>query len=89
LEVSDFGSDGQPSNSSVNWRPFFKSRVGTLIPKILVLGDDIDSANLSQVMWALATGCHAEHGTTFHEGDVLPLVGCLTLTKGNAPAAQR
>jgi 4-hydroxy-3-polyprenylbenzoate decarboxylase len=74
----------------VNWRRFFKSRTGTLIPKILVLGDDIDPASLSQVMWALATRCHAEHGTrTFHEGDVLPLVGYLTLTKGNAPAAQR
>jgi 4-hydroxy-3-polyprenylbenzoate decarboxylase len=38
------------------------SRAGALIPKAILLGDDIDPANLEEVVWAFATRCHPERG---------------------------
>jgi 4-hydroxy-3-polyprenylbenzoate decarboxylase len=57
----------------------FHSRAGSLIPKVILLGDDIDPTNLEEVVWALATRCHTERGPVlFPEEAVLPLVGYLT-----------
>jgi len=58
----------------------FHCRAGVLIPKIIVLGDDIDPANLNEVVWALATRCHPEQGRfVFANQEVLPLVAFLSL----------
>jgi 4-hydroxy-3-polyprenylbenzoate decarboxylase len=57
----------------------FHSRAGTLIPKIILLDDDVDPANLDEVVWALATRCHPERGPAlFPNEPVLPLVGYLS-----------
>jgi 4-hydroxy-3-polyprenylbenzoate decarboxylase len=57
----------------------FRSRAGGLIPKIILLEDDIDPANLDEVIWALATRCHPERGQVLYpEQPVLPLVGYLS-----------
>src|SRR5262249_1797023 len=57
----------------------FRSRAGGMIPKIILLGDDIDPANLGEVVWALATRCHPESGSAlFPNEGVLPLVGYLS-----------
>lgn len=50
-----------------------------MIPKIILLEDDIDPANLDEVVWALATRCHPERGRlVFSNEPVLPLVGYLS-----------
>jgi 4-hydroxy-3-polyprenylbenzoate decarboxylase len=57
----------------------FRSRAGGLIPKVILLGDDVDPANLDEVVWALATRCHPQRGPVLFPGQpVLPLVGYLT-----------
>jgi 4-hydroxy-3-polyprenylbenzoate decarboxylase len=57
----------------------FRSRAGGLMPKILLLDDDIDPANLDEVVWAFATRCHPQRGQfLFADQDVLPLVGFLS-----------
>jgi 4-hydroxy-3-polyprenylbenzoate decarboxylase len=53
----------------------FRSRAGGLIPKVILLGDDIDPANLEEVVWALAVRCHPQHGQfLFPNQEVLPLL---------------
>jgi phenylphosphate carboxylase alpha subunit len=40
----------------------FTSHAGWQFPKILVVGDDVDPEDLSQVVWAFATRCHPGEG---------------------------
>jgi 4-hydroxy-3-polyprenylbenzoate decarboxylase len=57
----------------------FRSRAGSLVPKILLLDDDVDATDLNEVVWALATRCHPAHGVTlFPDEGLLPLVAYLT-----------
>lgn len=57
----------------------FRSRAGGMIPKFILLDDDIDPTNLDEVVWALATRCHPVRGVTLFPGEpVLPLVGYLS-----------
>jgi UbiD family decarboxylase len=57
----------------------FHCRAGTLIPKVILLGDDIDPGNLQEVVWAMATRCHPERGQfLFSNQPVLPLLGFLS-----------
>lgn len=52
-----------------------RSRAGTLIPKVILLGDDIDPANLDEVVWAFAARCHPQRGQfLFPDQEVLPLL---------------
>jgi UbiD family decarboxylase len=63
----------------------FHCRAGELVPKIILLGDDIDPANLNEVVWALATRCHPERGRfIFADEPVLPLLGFLSLAERKA-----
>jgi 4-hydroxy-3-polyprenylbenzoate decarboxylase len=56
----------------------FRSRAGAFVPKIIVLDDDIDAANLDEVVWAFATRCHPERGQLiFPDEGMLPLVAFL------------
>src|SRR6185295_12786281 len=40
----------------------FRSRSGSFIPKVILVGDDIDPANLQELTWAFATRNHPERG---------------------------
>jgi 4-hydroxy-3-polyprenylbenzoate decarboxylase len=56
-----------------------RSRAGTLIPKVILLGDDIDPANLEEVVWAFASRCHPERGQfLFPNQETLPLLAFLS-----------
>lgn len=57
----------------------FRSRAGALIPKVILLGDDVDPANFEEVVWALAVRCHPERGQfLFPDQEVMPLLTFLT-----------
>lgn len=36
----------------------FSTKAGALIPKVIVLSDDVDPTNLKELVWAFATRCH-------------------------------
>ena len=58
------------------------SRAGALIPKAILLGDDIDPANLEEVVWAFAARCHPQRGQfLFPNQEVLPLLAFLTTSE--------
>lgn len=52
----------------------WSDKIGTLLPKIIVVDMDVDPTNLNQVLWNFATKCHPEHGTViFAPTQVFPL----------------
>lgn len=54
------------------------SRAGALVPKAILLNDDIDPANLQEVVWAFAARCHPERGQfLFPNQETLPLLAFL------------
>jgi 4-hydroxy-3-polyprenylbenzoate decarboxylase len=56
----------------------FRSRSGSFVPKVILIGDDIDPANLDELVWAFATRNHPERGCVlFPDQPVLPLVAFL------------
>ena len=56
-----------------------RSRAGALVPKTILLSDDIDPANLEEVVWAFAARCHPERGQfLFPNQETLPLLAFLT-----------
>lgn len=62
----------------------FRTRSGSFLPKVIVLEDDIDSANLDEVVWAFATRCHPERDTFLFPGEgMLPLVAYLSPEERN------
>lgn len=55
------------------------SRAGSFLPKVLLMDEDIDPANLDEVLWAFATRNHPERGQfLFRDQKLLPLVAFLT-----------
>jgi 4-hydroxy-3-polyprenylbenzoate decarboxylase len=59
-------------------RIVFRSRAGSFIPKIILLEDDVDPANLGELVWAFATRNHPGRGVfLFPDEPVLPLVAFL------------
>jgi 4-hydroxy-3-polyprenylbenzoate decarboxylase len=59
-------------------RILFRGRAGSYIPKVILVGDDIDPANLDELVWAFATRNHPAEGQfLFHGESVLPLVAFL------------
>ncbi|WP_399082422.1 UbiD family decarboxylase [Streptomyces sp. BBFR2] len=60
-------------------RVLFGSHPGWLVPKVLLVTDDIDITDIRQVVWALATRTHPGHGTyTYPDAPGIPLVPYLT-----------
>jgi 4-hydroxy-3-polyprenylbenzoate decarboxylase len=56
----------------------FRSRAGSVVPKVILVPDDIDPANLNELVWAFATGNHPERGTVLFPGEaMMPLVAFL------------
>lgn len=39
----------------------FKTHAGNLVPKVIIVGNDIDITNIDQVVWALASRAHPKH----------------------------
>lgn len=65
-----------------------RSRAGALIPKAIVLGDDVDPANLDEVVWAFAARCHPERGQVLYPNqEVLPLLAYLSPAERQARRA--
>ena len=57
---------------------FEKSKFGAVIPKILVMNDDIDATNTQEVVWSFATRCHPYTGEIhFNKEATSPLVAFL------------
>jgi UbiD family decarboxylase len=54
------------------------SRVGRMSPTVFVLDDDIDPANLSDVLWALGTRVHPSGRQEQWTGTILPWYMCYT-----------
>src|SRR4029079_3865918 len=56
----------------------FRSRSGSFIPKVILVGDDVDPADLQELTWAFATRNHPERGRVlFPDRPMLPLVAYL------------
>lgn len=61
---------------------FEKSKFGAVIPKIIVLNDDVNATNTSEVVWAFATRCHPLLGEIyFNKESTSPLVAFLQSTE--------
>jgi UbiD family decarboxylase len=57
---------------------FERSKFGAVIPKIIVLNDDIDATNTGEVVWGFATRCHPVSGEIhFNREATSPLVAFL------------
>jgi 4-hydroxy-3-polyprenylbenzoate decarboxylase len=52
----------------------WSAKIGTLLPKIILVDRDIDPTEIGKVLWAFATKCHPQHGiATFPNRDIFPL----------------
>lgn len=57
----------------------FTSHAGYLIPKLILVSNDIDVTDIGQVAWALATRCHPQHDHfSFSQMKGFPMVPYLT-----------
>lgn len=57
---------------------FEHSKFGAVIPKIIVLNDDIDATNTAEVIWGFATRCHPIAGDVYFPSEATsPLVAFL------------
>jgi len=60
----------------------FRSKAGLDIPKVILLDDDIDPSNVSEVVWAFATRCHPDTDAHFYSHErTFPLVHYLTVAE--------
>ncbi|MEV5983242.1 UbiD family decarboxylase [Streptomyces sp. NPDC052114] len=63
----------------------FASHAGWLVPKVIVVDDDIDVTDIRQVVWAMATRNHPETGHhTFPKAPGIPMVPYLTAAEAAA-----
>ncbi|MFB7596362.1 UbiD family decarboxylase [Streptomyces sp. NPDC056160] len=63
----------------------FASHAGWLVPKVIVVDDDIDVTDIRQLVWALATRGHPDTGHhTFPEAPGIPMVPYLTPEEAGA-----
>ena len=50
------------------------NKVGTFLPKIIVVDSDIDATNFDEVIWSFSIKCHPEKGVVlFENSKVIPL----------------
>ena len=59
-------------------RAVFSSKGGSYIPKVIVVDDDIDPSDISQLTWAIATRHHPDRRVTIPEQYIFPLVAYLS-----------
>ncbi|WP_149563405.1 UbiD family decarboxylase [Streptomyces cacaoi] len=63
----------------------FSSHAGWLVPKVILVDDDIDVTDIGQVAWALATRCHPGTGHhSFPQAPGIPMVPYLTPEEARA-----
>lgn len=56
----------------------FRTKAGAVIPKVIVLNDDVDPTNTRELVWAFATRCHPSMGhATFDHIPAAPLLAYL------------
>ncbi|WP_213739858.1 UbiD family decarboxylase [Bradyrhizobium sp. dw_411] len=56
----------------------FASKAGSVVPKIIVLNDDVDPTNTDELVWAFATRCHPFTGhAMFDHIEAAPLLAYL------------
>lgn len=55
-----------------------KQRFAYLVPRTVVLDDDVDASNVAETMWALATRVHPTGRRLVRTGKTLPLLACYT-----------
>jgi 4-hydroxy-3-polyprenylbenzoate decarboxylase len=56
----------------------FRSKAGAVIPKVIVLNDDVDPTDLRELVWAFATRCHPMLGhVSFEPTPAAPLLAFL------------
>lgn len=66
-----------------------KHRFEPTLPRIVVLDDDIDSSDIKELTWALATRVHPTGRRIIRNGPVLPLVACYTLEERHAATGDK
>lgn len=72
------GNTAEELCQNIGAHVFEKSKYGAVIPKVLVMNDDIDASNTSEVVWAFATRCHPGTGEIhFNKESTSPLVAFL------------
>ncbi len=65
----------------------FHSKAGAVIPKIIVLNDDIDPTDNNELIWAFATRCHPLLGTvSFEHSPAAPLLAFLRQSEKSSSA---
>ena len=75
---SRLGYDSERLCREIGTLVFEKSKFGAVMPKLLVMNDDIDAANTLEVVWAFATRCHPGGGEIhFDKESTSPLVAFL------------
>lgn len=70
-------------------RAVFASRGGSYIPKVIIMDDDIDPGNLSQLIWAFATRHHPDRRIALADQYMFPLVAYLSQEEKNASVSTR
>jgi len=72
------GCTGEALCRRIGEQVFEKSKFGAVIPKILVINDDVDASNTREVVWAFATRCHPHAGEMYFDQEATsPLVAFL------------
>ncbi|MGW1190033.1 UbiD family decarboxylase [Streptomyces sp. NPDC002559] len=75
---AELGLDERESVESVA-DVLFASHAGWLVPKVILVDDDIDITDIRQVVWAMATRSHPDTGHhTFPQAPGIPMVPYLT-----------
>jgi UbiD family decarboxylase len=65
----------------------FASKAGAVIPKVIVLNDDVDPTNVKELVWAFATRCHPQLGhASFEHIQAAPLLAYLRSSEKIASA---
>ncbi|HQS16721.1 UbiD family decarboxylase [Reyranella sp.] len=65
----------------------FAGKAGAVIPKVIVLNDDVDPTNVRELVWAFATRCHPQLGhATFEHIPAAPLLAYLRSSEKVAAA---
>jgi UbiD family decarboxylase len=79
------GSTAEELCRRIGTHVFEKSKYGAVIPKVLVMNDDIDATNTAEVVWAFATRCHPGSGEIhFNKESTSPLVAFLKSSEKTA-----
>ncbi|MDH6630308.1 UbiD family decarboxylase [Streptomyces sp. LBL] len=66
----------------------YAQRFTVTVPRLVVLDDDVDTSNVAELMWALATRVHPTKRRILQTAPILPLLACYTLEERHAASAE-